>query len=57
MIPLLSRWFEAASATTACCGMCPPCIAATAGTLLLPLVIHERGSEKTVGDAAVERLP
>jgi hypothetical protein len=44
LVPLLSRWFEVSSATTACCGMCPPCVVATAGTFLLPLVIRERQS-------------
>jgi len=47
MIPLLARWFEVSSTTTACCGMCPPCITATAGAFLLPLVIRERHPEDT----------
>jgi hypothetical protein len=41
MVPLLSRWV-AASSVTGCCGACPTCIAATAGSLLLPAVIRER---------------
>jgi hypothetical protein len=41
LIPLSARWFEVSSTTTACCGLCPPCITATAGAFLLPLVIRE----------------
>jgi hypothetical protein len=41
MVPFLSRWV-AASSVTGCCGACPTCIAATAGSLLLPVVIRER---------------
>jgi len=44
LVPFLSRWVEASSATTACCGVCPQCVVVTAGTLLLPLVIRERQS-------------
>ncbi|MGD1051351.1 MAG: hypothetical protein ABR947_09790 [Solirubrobacteraceae bacterium] len=41
MVPFLSRWV-AASSVTGCCGACPTCIAATAGSLLLPVLIRER---------------
>jgi hypothetical protein len=50
MIPFLSRWFEVSSATTACCGVCPPCVVATASAVLLPLVIREHQSD-TTGEA------
>jgi hypothetical protein len=32
-------------ATPACCGTCPTCITATAGTLLLPMLVGEHKSD------------
>jgi hypothetical protein len=48
MVPFLSRWV-AASSVTGCCGACPTCIAATAGSLLLPVVIRERRARDGAG--------
>jgi hypothetical protein len=48
MVPFLSRWV-AASSLTGCCGACPTCIAATAGSLLLPVVIRERRARDEIG--------
>jgi hypothetical protein len=48
MVPILSRWV-AASSVTGCCGACPTCIAATAGSLLLPVVIRERRARDEAG--------
>jgi hypothetical protein len=43
LFPFLSRWLEMTSAT-ACCGVCPTCIGAAAGSLLLPLVVRDAGA-------------
>jgi hypothetical protein len=48
MVPFLSRWV-AASSVTGCCGACPTCIAATAGSLLLPVMIRERRTRDGAG--------
>jgi hypothetical protein len=35
LLPFLGKWIEA---SPACCGVCPTCLTATAGGLLLPMV-------------------
>jgi hypothetical protein len=45
LFPFLARWIEV---SPACCGVCPTCIGATAGSLLLPMVLEER--EKKTDD-------